>query len=945
MEIDNVYELFTQVTHDRELEEHGHLILNAHQVIPRYYLFGKKDRRALILNYSTGSGKSITGLFTILDKLQMRKLDSNIPIARPYVVGEWVTQQQFKIDMARPSFQLITEEASQILLDDDADIKSKEKVQRLIGRLANFTGYQMLFNNLFGDNAEQDVEKLINLWNTGKLKPKEYTIESLRDNVIVVDEMQRLYSQDGLNTYGFTLSYLSRRAAELNLKIVYMTGTCFNTSISELSSILNLVTDRPTFYTPEEICYQKRVLDDELLWVFDERKLADVSAELNSRYIYYGREIVSKTSKTDYDGYAYREGVTRSIVRVNSSDYPMEVILGNTSIDSKLNIMQLQAQGYQLEALRAITNDTDDDEGFISPYDVALPPRSEWAKEGIDRDSNGVFGGRFLKKENIGRFSCIGSFIIDFCIENAKHNEKTVLYHSKINNFGLLQYGRILEVNGLVRRGLDPFPWAICKSCGKEYSTHSNDGTSSCHFQPIYFEFLHGGQTLKERDTIVKYTFNAPNNLYGDLCSVLLISGVADTGVSLLATNNMALLSRISNMSKLQQIMARIVRFKGHLALPPERRVAKFYILGATPAISDRSPIYKYYKLRSMSQEEIDDFISKLRPDTIGHLLINDPSKLKLDKEERTNTSALLFDEGKRILEGVGKLIRPGTFGWWRLSEFIRRLKSDEFAISYLKLSIFPDTFVRRFIADDKRLELFSFREVNSNEPFQCVRLISDRLLKPARNPNQALYFVQIKHDFQEVIARYKDEFEASSVVTHKQPLYERILNMLTAFNDYSALSDWKPFWTYLLEIGNQWYKDDATNFIENHAKQSREADGFYWNDRIVTRSLEVRRIEHSRFDPSWNDNTNTIIEVKTIHGLHIGVYTKKEERRIVDLRSRARSSDCFLTRNQRLVEYYKVNVINGYQTCKDILIRACTEQLLNPAKRFIITPFEFAVL
>lgn len=953
MEIENVYASIKELKHDKSVEDpgSGYVILQPHQVIPKYYLFGDRSRHTLILNYSTGSGKTMTGLFTILEKLYISKINEIYPkfyIPKCLVVGEWMTRYQFRVDMSRQMFNLINQKHLKMLEEVSGTADEEEVVDRIyksMNKLVNFYGYQSLFNALFphyADRHVQDVSVLINDFKRGSLVLNEHLLDELKDNIIVVDEMQKLYSQSGLNTYGFALSYLSRMATKLNLKIVYMSGTIFNSSLAEISSILNLITERELFYTVDELCTTTKVLDDMIMYKLKSDETA--LKELENRYIYYSRGSVTADKKSmalsalKFNGHLFADGASRVVYGDNSSsNYPSEIVVGNADIDSIFNLFQVQAKSFQLKALKTVFND--DDEKALSPYDVGLPPENEWNKYGISKTADNIYSGEFLLRSKIGNYSCVAEKVIDLCLSNSFNNEKTVLYHSKLQNFGLLQYGKILELNGFVHRGYEPLPNAICKRCHLTYEKHKN----TCpRFTAMYYEFLHGLQKPNERQNIVDHIYNNPNNLYGDMCSVLLISDVAYAGVSLMSTNNLGILSRVPNVSRLQQIMARIVRLKSHSALPPEKRFAKFYIFGASDSMNEKSSIFKYYKLRSLSNNEIDLFINRLKPKTIGEVLLNKPRELKLTKEEKEATSEMFYNDGKRVIENIsGAVIKVLKFGWWKFDTLISRIRSNELAVSYLDISLFPETFVRKYVEEDERLELFKFANIKNEQPL-FIRPINSTYTYDVYAVNK-LPFSDIYTDYGEAIADYKKQMETSASAVRKRAFYSNLLDLLTLINDYSTLIDWDYFWKYTFEIHNEYYEKDEEQFITNHSSSKRSAKtikGFYWNDKVILRDGTSKSIQKSFTSTTFHPITNTIVYTTASLGLRLTIFEKKEKK-VEDARMTQRGTDCWSKKNNDLAKHYSLTQKNTVEFCGALLEALCTEQSKNSKDKFILSPFE----
>lgn len=970
MQIENIYKSIIDLKHENVEKDRNknYLILQPHQIIPKYYIFSKDERHTLILNFSTGSGKTISGLYCILDKLNISKINQFYPgiyIPKAIVIGSWVTERQFQIEMSKQMFGLINQKLIQELKNAENDKEKEEvnlRIQKSMNKIVSFYGYQTFFNLLFPDYSEkriQDINVLISDYKQGKLKINKRELENLSNNIIIVDEMQNLYAQDGLNTFGFALSYLAKKAEELNLKIIYMSGTIFNSSVSEISSIINLISSNPDFYSISDLCYTEKVLDDLDLYRIRENKLNSIIKELSDKYIYYSRssievkpKLIGKSSLSK-NLYLFDEGANKYLFTNNlaiNPNYPNELKIGNRIIDDETVIYQLEANDFQLAELMKIKNKYDlmeeDNETSISPFDAGIPPKLEWEKYDIRRNNDGIFEGDFLLRKNINKFSCIGKFVIDLCLNNARNNEKTILYHNKINNFGLFQYGKILEINGFVRRGYDIQPDSICRLCGLTYEKHKK----SCpRFSPIYYDFLHGLQRKVERKFIVNQLYNSPNNLYGEIISVLLISDVAYAGISLLNTNNLAILSRVSNMSKITQIQARIVRMKSHTALPMNKRISKFYLLAPTEDINDKnSLIYKYYKLRSLSNENINNFITKLIPHSIGEILLNKPSKYKFEKDEQFKTSQMLFDDGRRILDSLPEnFLSSSTTYVWRLDKLVERLRSSSSAVSYIDLSIFPNEFIEKYILNSDAIELFRYLNVEMDGENKFVRnksFLQDKLAKLKSQPN-ILRFEDITSDYNITINDYLNHLETTTSSNKKRLYFDKLMNLLSIINDFSSLSQNKYFWEYNYQIGNEYYTNDEEEFISNHSSKKRNMKkivGCYWNSKIILKNGDTIPIVITFVNSNSQKDINKTFHINAENGLRITIFDgKKAITDLEDLRLIQRGNDCWSYKDSTISSYYKLSQRNKLDYCSSLLIALCDDQVSNTKDKFVITPFE----
>lgn len=948
-QIENIYQILKDVSPDPYIENKEYVILKPHQIVPKIYVYST-NVNSFIVNAGTGTGKSLAALYFLLEKIRIAKLNllnKNLNLNRPLFIGPWSSKESLFNEMTRKQFNLYYGEYP----------KSNEARNKLFNKFARFVdyyGYQSLFNIIFPyyfQHNIQDVKILENEWKNGKLRVNKEYLNYLRDNYIAVDEVQNLYSLSGLNTYGFVFKYLMSIASELNLKVIYFTGTLFNSSIIELTYVLSIINGES--YSIEENFDSKIVLDDELIYTPKPEFLNLAINELTNKYMYYSKSIIKnnyvlKKFLGPTPG-IYHENADQYLYfsNENSKDFPSEYKIGNTIISDSLILYQLKAQGYQLETLKKFNSSTiiyDSNESLskLNPYDIVIPPNSEWKKLDIHYSQiTSLFTGSFLERKNISKYSALGAFIIDLSLFNAFADEKTVIFHDQIKNFGLLQYGKILEINGLVQCGNTPVSNSICKKCQKRFDQHTS--RSSCEkFKPIYFDYLYGTQNHQERDYVIN-TFRSPNNLYGDLISVLLISEVAVTGLSLVATNNLAIISRIPNISKIEQIQARIIRMKSHISLPPSKRHVKLYLMGVSPTIDENTYFYKYYKLRQLRDEGIQKFLDKLIPKSIGTTLLKYPNRLELTKEEKKLTSEIYFNDGCEIFENIDKIVMQTLrTNIWGLNLIMQRIKNSNKAISYLDLSKFPDEYIKYYILKNPDLETCNYpTESLSETVFIKNKTITNN--ESFENKN-ILYTNLISNDYDMSIDAYKSIIETSNSDVSKFKNFAKLMETLSLLNDFSYLVGWKYFWDdYVYKIASEFYEDDESNFVFNHASKNRNKKytGVYYGKNIIKKDGSIVPITYKFIKTVPHKHLGKIFNISASNGLkiNISVQTNFEDENF-DKRSIKTGLECKNYIKTDIREYYKLTDDSKFEYCFNLIGKICEEQLSNN-QRFIVTPFE----
>ncbi len=91
------------------------------------------------------------------------------------------------------------------------------------------------------------------------------------------------------------------------------------------------------------------------------------------------------------------------------------------------------------------------------------------------------------------------------------------------------------------------------------------------------YAILTGNVLPEDRIKIIEI-FNSPENKYGNLINLLLVSSVISEGVELKRVNHVHILEPYWNMLKINQIKTRAIRYKSHFDLPKEKQYVQTYI-------------------------------------------------------------------------------------------------------------------------------------------------------------------------------------------------------------------------------------------------------------------------------------------------------------------------------------------------------------------------------
>lgn len=924
----NIYELLHPEKFDPYTISKRRLILSYYQIIPKYYLLSSDEINTLIYNARTGSGKSISGLLLLLSKFNdiqtynfnrnfflsnnsqrvneesANEISSNMEsiigkikknIGNIYVVSVWSGIDQIINEFFRPEFGYVDEKTrnklnsiySPVPERREEAIALKQSFINKLKKLINFHGYQSFFNYLLSEeiaekNIAQDVDALLQAYTAGNINVKPNIREELRNSIIVVDEMQKLYSSDGMNTYGFAIMVVSKLAKELNIKIMLMSGTVFNNSPKEIVDVLNIINPNKQIIPYEEYLETTELLDGVVNYKLQQNKIPEIINYYKNQFIYYNpmsgqgdkQFKIVKIESLPY--YIYHdENNQNAIIFDKLPNLPQEIYVGSTVISDKNDVVPFmtytclttgeQSKEYKEYVKNYLSRnnlkngiteiediDEDDNHNTISIRDAYIPKKDRM-QHGII-ESSGIFIGKFLKLENIKKYSTIAYNLTKLVMENAFHAEKTVVYHNKLRNFGIYQYCKILEANGCVELGNTPRDESLCKNCRNDLRTHnlpiSEKLAKRCcnNFTPIVFAILTGNATESERAEI-KQMYNAYNNTYGNIISCIFVSNVAYSGVSFLNTNNIAMISPISDISKWKQIAARIVRTKSHAVLAKEKQIAKIYTfvvnlpdeLEQFPKLNKFTLSERYYAINIKQNNIIDGFVNRLAESCIGNTLFNNPRDLKISSAEQRKLSNLFITDVQNNLELViDRIFVNEVSKIWVYDTFVKRLMDDEYTTYFFMLSGLSPDLIRNILLTIPSLRIFYYdlpRESNKSDKKLYIEIRENKVNEI--EPLSTFNFSAIEETLSDPksLLKLMETLSSAKDFVQKTKVIQQIMKYVG--KRFNLLAEHDVFWKSMYEIHNEHYPDDDTNFFRNHSSNERnisKIDGCYFGDFIIFR-------------------------------------------------------------------------------------------------------------
>ena len=664
----------------------------------------------------------------------------------------------------------------------------------------------------------------------------------------------------------------------------------------------------------------------------------------------------------------------RAIQYPKTEMLPQEYHIGNrlisdTDTEQPMIVYSIKTRGLQKEAYDASDALPTDEESelSISIHDAYLPPQSKFVEYGIYKQDN-IYRGTFLSIDNIWKFSAIGFEMLCLCLMNTFAGEKTVLYHNKLNSFGIKQYATILNYNGFIKYGSQPLKDSICRSCRRTYAEHSLSLEERlkhkvCNeFAPMVYDYLTGDLDTSERMFIVKDVYNNPLNINGSLISVLFISDVAYAGVNLLSTHNLIFLSKVSNISKWKQIYGRIVRVNSHALFPEEKQHVKIYtfvIEGSkegdrTTKLVKESELTreeKYYKRNIILNVDIAKYMNKLAKASVSSVLFNSPEKLQFEISRDLLVMFIndVYNEFETVIQRTTHSYNASE---WELNTYVERIMDRRYAMSYIDFSLFSPEFIKRLIQRSNLITVFTYKtgglyvRVNERKVFtqyQVYNSINYLQLRQLENSKKSL---------SSLLKQYRTE----NSTTKKAIVLYNICKLYSG--KFEELKDIQPFWEYIYEFGDEYYEDDETNFFYNHSKKNRSMTkvvGFYYGNNIVLRNGTIKRVPITYVSHAGIDKYPYVYRILSVPDkgvigenspfyLHVKIL-KKTAGDEIDRRKLSTGVTCFTTDITELRTYFpkiKISAEMGYKRefCKELMFALCEEQY-NEKRRFVYSPFE----
>jgi superfamily II DNA or RNA helicase len=381
---------------------------------------------------------------------------------------------------------------------------------------------------------------------------------SLKNTLLLIDEVQNIVSECG--TF-YTTFMKAIHSAPADLRIVLLSATPIFDKPMEMGLTLNLLRLDNEFPTGTKF-------ND--MFIKTKKKNNETIYELKN---------VNKLKNMLSGCISYYKGAPDHV-------FPKK----------NLKLVKCQMSRFQYEAYRTVM----EQEGFGRfgdsdilnlPNNFLIGPRIisnvAFPNKGIDEDGFESFKGKALD------YNMLKLYSIKFykIMKKIKSCKGTVFIYS---NF--LQYG-----------GIKSFIKVLEYHRYKDFKTH---GKGKLRFA------IWSGDETHEKKELIKDFFNKKENVDGSMLKILLGSPSIKEGVSLLRVQQVHILEPYWNMSRMDQIIGRAIRFCSHKDVPFDQREVKVYIYIAVGLKANEITVDKHILNLAFKKKELTDQFDDLMKET-----------------------------------------------------------------------------------------------------------------------------------------------------------------------------------------------------------------------------------------------------------------------------------------------------------------------------------------
>lgn len=429
------------------------------------------------------------------------------------------------------------------------------------------------------DTREEFVDAMGRAEQAGLVRVNAALITSLRQGLIIADEIHVVYNTRDRNMYGIALQYaLDSLPPDDAPRALFMSATPVTGSATEIVDLLNLLV--PRAHLPD----QRPVRTSDLFASYTPPTFKPHAHALIER-LTTGR--VCLASNTD------------------TSEYPD--VLWEGEGDPEVPFIKLIKCTYSREHLSAIRVEGgrpfNRDFAYPNPdpppshtlnADKVLAGDAKWLqKQGIQTVGDSQLGGPFLAAQLSVCSAKYHAFVTRLrAYLSAGDSGKVLAFHMYARGAGVNLIAQILVSNGFALYGTPSTIHTICAICGVARQKHSKRHA----YRPATVAVVSSSLPATVIDQL-RNKFNSSENMNGEVIKVFLGSRIILQSLNFLGVRIQVTLAIPYDIESLIQLHGRSRRRGGHSMLPPEKRNVTHWVFvleDPSGEIPDELGVYRY---------------------------------------------------------------------------------------------------------------------------------------------------------------------------------------------------------------------------------------------------------------------------------------------------------------------------------------------------------------
>jgi hypothetical protein len=675
--------------------------LSLHQKFVRNYLSRLTPYNNLLLYHGLGTGKTCSAI-SICEEMRkyMKEINSTkkiIVVASPNVQDNFKLQlfDDRKLKKINNEWILSGCTGNSLIKEinpTNMEGLTKKQIIKLVNKnirqYYSFMGYEQFSNYItkIKDGIKKTSNEEVNYKRISKHIKRIFS-----DRLIVIDEVQNIRSGGYSINKKLENNFLDIVRLSKNLKLLFLSATPMFNSYKEiiwLINLMNLNDKRPQIKT-NDIFDKYGNFKEEGKEIFIRKTRGYISfVRGENPYSFPYRiypSLFNKSSSIYHENFSYPTTQVNNI----SIKKPMEMIdIYLSNIDS----YQRKIYELSLDKIKESIDDIKEDEerglGWqkvdkpLQTLNIVYPntivdkhiQNNDYDKINVDEviGSNGLKNimnfnskkqdfeykkdvldnyGRFFQKDILKKYS----HKISSIIENIQNSKGVVLIYSQYIDGGCIPLALALEEIGITRYGASSSLFKTKPVSNVDYETFKNKEETlkiKDTFKPAKYIMITGDNKISIKNALEVKAASSDNNINGEEVKVVIISQAGSEGIDFKFIRQVHILEPWYNMSRIEQIIGRGVRFCSHKLLPFVERNVEIYLY-ATRNYNEYEPLDMYiYRIAENKAIQIGKVSRVLKENAVDCLLnikYNNLTVENMDQNIRINLSS-----GKNINYDIG---------------------------------------------------------------------------------------------------------------------------------------------------------------------------------------------------------------------------------------------------------------------------------------------------